>query len=74
MHAFKKTTGLTPHQWIQSQRIERARNALANTSQPLAEIALECGFSDQSHFTRVFSKIVGSPPGNWRRHVKDAAL
>jgi AraC-like DNA-binding protein len=34
---------------------------------PLSVVALTCGFSDQSHFTRVFSRIVGTSPGAWRR-------
>jgi AraC-like DNA-binding protein len=34
---------------------------------PLCEIAIQCGFADQSHFTRVFSAKTGSAPGRWRR-------
>jgi AraC family transcriptional regulator len=34
---------------------------------PLAEIALDCGFSEQSHFTRTFTRMVGTSPGEWRR-------
>ncbi len=65
--AFKVSTGLTPHDWLQSRRIERARDLLA-TDLSLAEIALDCGFADQSHFTRVFSRIAGNTPGSWRRY------
>lgn len=69
IRAFRETTGLTPHQWLMKQRVELARGLLANTRQPLADIATTCGFSDQSHFTRVFTQSAGMPPGTWRREV-----
>jgi AraC family transcriptional regulator len=71
IHAFKSTTGATPHQWILSRRVEQARELLRNSEQPLAEIALICGFADQSHFTRVFSRIAGASPGSWRRTTQN---
>lgn len=71
IHAFKSTTGVTPHQWILSRRIEQARELLRSSEQPLAEIALICGFADQSHFTRVFSRMVGASPGHWRRATRN---
>ncbi|MES2530909.1 MAG: AraC family transcriptional regulator [Pseudomonadota bacterium] len=70
IHAFRETTGLTPHQWLTAQRMERARTLLMDFERPLAEIAAECGFSDQSHFTRVFSQCTGTPPGTWRRTMR----
>ena len=66
-HAFKQTVGLPPHQWLLLQRVERAKQLLLNTSQPLCEIALEAGFADQSHFTRVFSQRTKISPAAWRR-------
>ncbi|WPP01578.1 AraC family transcriptional regulator [Pseudomonas sp. HR96] len=65
--AFKKTTGLSPRDWLQQARIERARHLLAASSVPIAEVSLECGFADQSHFTRVFTRATGATPFNWRR-------
>ncbi|BBK42600.1 hypothetical protein STVA_26200 [Allostella vacuolata] len=65
--AFRKATGETPHAWLQSCRIERARDLLRDPDQPLAEIALRCGFADQSHFTRMFRRATGMGPGAWRR-------
>ncbi len=65
--AFRNTTGTTPHRWLLLQRIERAKLLLAHSSKRLAEIALECGFSDPSHFSRSFLREVGSAPGMWRR-------
>jgi AraC-like DNA-binding protein len=65
--AFRVSTGLAPHQWLLRRRIERAREALATSDQSLADIATRCGFADQSHFTRLFTRLVGVPPGAWRR-------
>jgi AraC family transcriptional regulator len=65
--AFKKTTGRAPHRWLVEQRVERAKDMLLKSDLSLAEIADLCGFSDQSHFTRVFSGALGMPPGEWRR-------
>lgn len=66
--AFKATFGIAPHQWLIRRRIEVAKTLLKVPSLPLAEVALECGFADQSHFTRVFTRIVGMGPGTWRRN------
>jgi AraC family transcriptional regulator len=64
---FKKATGQTPHRWLVYLRLERAKDLLLRSTLPLAEIALACGFSEQSHFTRTFSRLVGTSPGEWRR-------
>ncbi|MEP6502655.1 MAG: AraC family transcriptional regulator, partial [Betaproteobacteria bacterium] len=66
-HAFRQTTGQTPHQWVLAQRVQRAREMLVSSPLTLAEIATACGFADQSHFTRVFSRATGLPPAQWRR-------
>jgi AraC-like DNA-binding protein len=68
--AFRETTGVTPYQWLLNQRIDHARRLLRTTDLPLAEIALHCGFSDQSHFTRVFGRIEGASPGRWRERTR----
>ncbi|CAN5244678.1 AraC family transcriptional regulator [soil metagenome] len=65
--AFRQTTGVTPHQWLIRRRIERARQLLLGNRLSLADIAVVCGFVDQSHFTRVFAKHEGDSPGRWRR-------
>ncbi len=70
LRAFKASTGYTPHQWLLVQRVEMARQYLRNTDLPLAEIAVACDFYDQSHFSRVFSQVVGSAPGAWRRGLR----
>jgi AraC-like DNA-binding protein len=65
--AFRQTTGMPPHQWLTGQRVERAKALLSTGSLDLAEVAEACGFTDQSHFTRVFSRFVHVTPGRWRR-------
>jgi AraC family transcriptional regulator len=65
--AFRQTVGVTPHQWLVRKRVERARALLLGSALGLAEIAVMCGFVDQSHFTRVFAKFEGNSPGRWRQ-------
>jgi AraC family transcriptional regulator len=65
--AFRRSTGVTPHQWLMRRRIERARELLLAGDRALADIAVVCGFVDQSHFSRVFAKFEGDSPGRWRR-------
>lgn len=61
---FKQITGETPHQFALSMRLERARAALADSSATnIANVAAECGFFDQAHFTRQFQKRFGITPG-----------
>jgi len=66
-HAFHKSTGLPPHKWLMKARIERAKGLLENGAAALRDIALACGFSDQSHFGRVFAAQEGISPARWRR-------
>ena len=70
IHAFRETTGHTPHRWLIAQRLEHARALLLDVDTSLAEVAAACGFADQSHFTRVFSQHSGVPPGIWRRRMR----
>jgi AraC family transcriptional regulator len=69
--AFRKSTGLPPHAWLISARIEAAKTLLSKRGMPLSEIALSCGFADQTHFTRVFAARAGMSPGAWRRTILD---
>ncbi len=64
--AFKAATGTAPHRYLTDRRIGRARALIAEGRLPLAEIAEECGFSSQPHFTRWFKRIVGITPGAYR--------
>jgi AraC family transcriptional regulator len=65
--SFRVATGLTPYQWLQRYRIDKAKHLLRNTKTRIADIACVCGFADQSHLTRVFARFVGDSPAAWRR-------
>jgi AraC family transcriptional regulator len=63
---FKQSIGLSPHQYLLQQRVERAKQLLKQTNQSLVEIALACGFDSHSHFTRQFRHITGITPKAYR--------
>ncbi len=67
--AFRKSVGTPPYRWLLLQRVLRAKSLLRDAKRPLADIAAACGFADQSHFTRLFTGIVGASPGAWRKQV-----
>ena len=64
--AFKQSMGMPPHRYLISRRVEEAARLIESTDRPMFEIALDVGFSDQSHFTRVFSSQVGESPSQFR--------
>lgn len=64
---FREQVGLTPGDYLQQVRIRAACNQLREPDYPIAMIAAECGFADQSHFTRVFRKFTGNTPAEFRR-------
>lgn len=68
--AFRESTGIPPHQWLMERRVARAKDMLASGALPLAEVALACGFADQSHFTHCFRQATGATPGHWRRDAR----
>ena len=70
--AFKQTFGAPARIWIRQRRIELAQGLMLSTAASLSEIALTCGMSDQSHFTRSFRRIVGETPSSWRQTRYDA--
>ena len=64
--AFKRSTGVSLHRWQLKARVAKAQELLLSRSLPHAQIALATGFSEQSHFSRVFKKIVGRSPAAWQ--------
>ncbi|MGY4286734.1 AraC family transcriptional regulator [Bradyrhizobium sp. LM2.7] len=70
--AFRVSTGLPPHQWLLRQRVNTAKQLMGVRGLSLSEVAISAGFANQSHFTRVFSSVVGTSPGMWRREGRDA--
>jgi len=65
--AFKCTFGYSPHVFLMRRRMERAQGLMLKTNAPLAQIALDCGFADQAHLSRLFLRFTGERPASWRR-------
>jgi AraC family transcriptional regulator len=63
---FRRSTGTSPHEFVVDRRVLRAKTLLVRTAIPLPDVALRCGFADQSHLTRVFRARVGVTPGRFR--------
>jgi len=67
---FRAALNVSPHRWVLSRRIALAQRLMSAGKTPLSEIAVLCGFADQSHLARVFLRHVGTSPGLWRRSVQ----
>ena len=70
---FKKATGLNFTDYVSRTRIEKAKNLLLNPNLRVSEIAFEVGFQSLTHFNRVFKKIVGESPTEYRGEAASAA-
>ena len=66
--AFSGSFGVSPQAYITERRMDLACRLMLTTDAPLSRIALECGLADQAHFSKMFSRVFGSPPGVWRRN------
>ena len=66
LKAFRKQYGMPPHTWLTDARVRRARRLLDAGGTP-ADAAVAVGFTDQPHLNRHFTRIVGVPPGAYRR-------
>jgi len=70
---FNRATGLPPHQYVITRRVERAKQLLQTESDfSLAEVAASAGFSDQSQFSHHFKRLIGVTPGQFRTRVRTA--
>jgi AraC family transcriptional regulator len=67
---FKLRTGCSPHRYLRSLRVKRAKELLGNDYMSIAEIALNCGFCHQEHMTRVFRAECGTTPAAFRRGIR----
>jgi AraC family transcriptional regulator len=65
--AFKRTFGVSPHAYVMKRRVTMAADLMLNSDAPLSEIAVNCGFADQAHFSRQFRRAMGRTPSAWRR-------
>ncbi|MDH1263487.1 AraC family transcriptional regulator [Pseudomonas sp. GD03944] len=63
---FRRATGMPPHAWLKQRRLDKARGLLKAGCAPL-DVALQLGFSDQSHLTRQFKQVYGVGPGEYRK-------
>jgi transcriptional regulator GlxA family with amidase domain len=72
--AFRGDFGEAPYAYVVRQRIERAKEMMLDTEEPLANIAAKIGLSDQPHLTRLFHRMVGESPASWRRHHRSVEL
>ncbi|TDI11843.1 MAG: AraC family transcriptional regulator, partial [Acidobacteria bacterium] len=68
--SFHRYYGVTPGKFLRMKRLDYALAGLAESSLPIAEIALESGFADQSHLTRVFGRRFGVSPARYRRQLQ----
>ncbi len=59
---FKQAMGISPHQYVIQQRVERAKVMLSKTDLAITDIALQVGFSSQSHLTQHFKRFTGMTP------------
>src|SRR3954447_5944844 len=64
---FKQAVGEPPHAYVVRRRLERACHLMMTGAEPLSEIALSVGFSDQAHLCRLFRQAFGQSPASWRR-------
>jgi AraC-like DNA-binding protein len=64
---FKLATGSSPYQFVTGRRVDRALRLLSEDSMSIAEVALACGFANQSHFTAAFTRSMGISPGRYRQ-------
>jgi AraC family transcriptional regulator len=72
--AFRASFGQPPSAYVKALRVRYAQVIMLNTREPLSQVALDCGWSDQAHFTRVFRRIVGISPSAWRRQFQSEPL
>jgi AraC-like DNA-binding protein len=71
--SFKQAAGVGPQRYVIQRRVERAKYLLRQTHQPLALIAQETGFGDQSHLTQMFRREIGVTPGRFRAALASPA-
>ena len=65
--AFSGSLGCPPHRFVTRCRLERAKELMLKDDISLRQVATDCGFADQAHFSRLFLRFVGVSPARWRR-------
>lgn len=64
---FAQATGRTPMRYVQEQRLARAADRLIHSQDGIEVIAKDCGFANRFHFSRCFTRAIGTPPAQYRR-------
>jgi AraC family transcriptional regulator len=67
---FRESFGVPPHRYLLARRLVRAQQLLKQTTLPLGEVALACGFASASHFSTTFRNALGATPGEYRLALK----
>ena len=70
VRAFRRHLRTSPADYLRQLRVDEARRLLSESERPIADVALETGFTDQSHLTRVFRRVLGETPGAFRRRFR----
>jgi AraC family transcriptional regulator len=67
--SFKQSAGISPYQYFMQQRVERAKELLEKQSRAISTIALDCGFANQTHLTKVFRQMTGMTPRAYQKQL-----
>jgi AraC family transcriptional regulator len=70
--SFRKTFGQSPYRWLIQRRVDTAKTYLLHSHLPIADIALRCGFADQSALNKSFRRLLKQSPGEWRSSRNEA--
>ena len=65
--SFKQSAGIAPYQYLMQQRVERAKRLLEQQAMSISDIALDCGFANQTHLTKVFRQLTGVTPKAYQK-------
>jgi AraC family transcriptional regulator len=65
--SFKRSVGFSPYQYLMQQRVERAKQLLKQQAISISDIALDCGFANQTHLTKVFRQMIGMTPKAYQK-------
>jgi AraC family transcriptional regulator len=65
--SFKQLVGIAPYQYLMQQRVERAKQLLKQQAISISDIALDCGFANQTHLTKVFRQMTGVTPKAYQK-------
>lgn len=74
LRRFSAATGLRPNEYFQHLRVDRARKCLEDSRKPIDQVAWEVGYGDPASFRKIFHKIVGLTPGEYRKRFSQSLL